>query len=73
MKQWFLDTYNLIDPINTFRYNFFFDTKQRVGEGPDSYYCRFLDAANLLDMPLPETTSRTSSPMAFNSITKSKF
>ena len=55
MKQWLLDTYNPVDPINTFRYNFLFGTKQRVGESPDSYYRRFLDAANLLDTPLPET------------------
>lgn len=55
MKAWLLDTYSPVDPINTYRDTFFLSTRQRVGESPDSFYRRFLDAANLLEPPLPET------------------
>ena len=40
MKEWLLETYSPVDPINTYR---------------DSFYRRFLDAANLLDVPVAET------------------
>jgi len=54
LKRWLNDAYNLVDPTNTSRKNFF-TCKQRVGETPDEYHRRFLDFKNLLDTPLPET------------------
>jgi hypothetical protein len=55
MKKWLLETYSPVDPVNTYRDNFFIGTRQQTGESPDSFYRRFLDAANLLDTPIPDT------------------
>jgi hypothetical protein len=55
MKAWLLETYSPVDPINTYRDAFFLSTRQRVGESPDGFYRRFLDAANLLNPPIAET------------------
>jgi hypothetical protein len=55
MKEWLLETYNPVDPINTNRDNFFLAMRQRTGESPDDFYRRFLDAANLLDVAIEET------------------
>lgn len=54
MKEWLLETYSSVDPINTYRDNFFLTTRQQPGESPDGFYRRFLDAANLLDVPVAE-------------------
>lgn len=58
MKKWLLDTYNPVDPMNTYRVAFFYELKQRQGESPDSYYRRFLDALNLLDLPIHDSYVR---------------
>jgi hypothetical protein len=55
MKKWLLETYSPVDPVNTYRDNFFIGTRQQTGESPDSFYRRFLDSANLLDTPIPDT------------------
>ena len=58
MKKWLLDTYNPVDPMNTYRVAFFYELKQRSGESPDAYYRRFLDTLNLLDFPIHESFVR---------------
>jgi hypothetical protein len=54
MKKWLLDTYNPVDPVNTYTVHWFYNLKQRTGESPDAYYRRFLDATNLLPRPMHE-------------------
>jgi len=58
MKKWLLDTYNPVDPVNTYRVAYFYNLKQRIGESLDDYYRRFLDTLNLLDRPLDESYVR---------------
>ena len=58
MKRWLLETYNPVDPMNTYRVAYFYETKQRPGESPDAYYRRFLDALNLLDLPIHDSFVR---------------
>jgi hypothetical protein len=54
MKKWLLDTYNPVDPVNTYTVHWFYNLRQRTSESPDAYYCRFLDATTLLPQPMHE-------------------
>jgi hypothetical protein len=54
LKDWLLEHYSTIDPVNTYR-DRFFGCYQEPGESFDSYFHRYRTAKNALDEPLPKS------------------